>query len=55
MSCGRERSWGKESDGEHVAKKSEFARVAIWVAGADRKCVGIDRLEQEIKRGVCMC
>lgn len=55
MSCGWERSWGKESDGEHVAKKSEFARVAIWIVLADLKWVGKGRLEQEIKRGVCMC
>jgi hypothetical protein len=38
-----------------LQKRSEFARVAIWIARSDRKCGGKGRLEQEIKRGVLMC
>jgi hypothetical protein len=38
-----------------LQKKSEFARVAIWTARADGKCVDKDRLEQRTKRGVVVC
>jgi hypothetical protein len=56
--CDRGGSRGTEGGGEHVAKGSGFARVAILVARRQcmsRSCANEGRLEQESKRGVWKC